>query len=101
MTTERDQRILDYGIWGMDDSDYRVLRNRMIVTRLPATCAICLTPIPPKSRVRASTEVCDGKCMTFKICPSCCEVCADDPDGEGMSARYALGEQTARQKETI
>lgn len=83
MKRSRDDVILDYMLWGFDETPYRVLRNRIVVTRQPADCCICMQPIPVGSRVRAQSEVYDGKAKTFRLCPTCCDaVVLDDADGD-------------------
>jgi hypothetical protein len=47
-----DSVILGYQVWGYDDTDYRVLRNAMVVTKHSHECAICFDVIPSGSRVR-------------------------------------------------
>lgn len=86
--------ILAWNLWGNDDSDYRVLRNAMVATRRKHQCPICFEPIPPGSRVRASTEVFDGKCSTFHVCPLCCEaILRDQAEGDclHMETRTQMG----------
>jgi hypothetical protein len=92
-----DDKILGYGVWGDDDSDYRVLRNAMVVVRKGHTCDLCFGSIPVGARVRAQTEVCDGACKTFRFCPDCCSAMAirHDDDGETIEARYELGRRNA------
>lgn len=62
-----DAAVLQFNPWGDDDSDYRVLDNRMVVTRYSHTCAICFAAIPPSTRVRAQREAYDGKARTFYL----------------------------------
>lgn len=94
MTTDAD--ILAYNPWGDDDSDYRVLRSGMVVTRKPHECAICFETFPAGSRVRAQTEVFDGDMKTFRFCPACCEamgkcISGEDEDGELIEQRTQIG----------
>lgn len=89
-----DEIVLRYMLWGFDETPYRVLKNRMAVTRKPFHCAICFQPIPAGSRVRAQTEVYDGKCQTFRLCPTCCAaVVLDYLDGDclRMEQRTQIG----------
>jgi hypothetical protein len=89
-----DEIILHYMLWGFDETPYRVLRNAMVTTRKPSTCAICGGDIPVGSRVRAQTEVYDGDCKTFKLCPTCAAaVVADRVDGDclRMEERTQIG----------
>src|SRR5690606_19167767 len=41
-------------------------------------CAICFEDIPVGSRVRAQREVYNGKVMTFRMCPKCCNAVVQD-----------------------
>lgn len=78
----------------MDDTPYRVVANRMVTTRKPAECAICLETIPAGSRVRAQSEVYDGQAKTFKICVPCCDaIVLDSLDGDclRMEVRTQIG----------
>lgn len=96
-TTARDAEdpiILDYMLWGFDETPYRVLRNKMVTTRKPSTCAICQQDIPAGSRVRAQTEAYDGAVKTFRLCPTCCKaVVLDHIDGDclRMEVRTQIG----------
>lgn len=93
--------------WEMDDSDYRELSDKFIVTRKPSECAICFEAIPAGARCRAKTEVMDGVCKTFRFCLECCWCMAhqsddfdgfdDDDDSPYMrlEQRYALGRKNA------
>lgn len=98
---------LRYNPWGDDDSDYRVLRNVMAVTRKPSRCAMCFEDIPAGARVRAQSEIFEGKAMTFRFCPLCCEamrarVSGRDCDGRQLEERTMLGQTNAprsRQKD--
>jgi hypothetical protein len=89
-----DEIILRYMLWGFDESPYRVLSNRMVVTRKPSTCAICFQRIPVGSRVRAQGEVFENKAQTFRLCEPCCTaVVSDHADGHGlhMELRTQIG----------
>ncbi len=93
--TAGERRVLDFNPWGYDETRYRVLENRMVVTRWPHECAICLGAIPAASRVRVQCEVLledrPSRARSFYFCPECCRVMANDRDGEGIAARYDLG----------
>lgn len=71
-TTSDDAAVLAANLWGYDDTDYRVLDNRMVVVRRTHKCSICLDVIRVGERVRAQREAWDGKAKTFYICPVCC-----------------------------
>jgi hypothetical protein len=91
--------ILEWSLWGMDDTPYRVMANKMVTTRAPAECAICLGAIAPGSRVRAQSEVYDGKAKTFRVCPTCCDaILLDSLDGDclRMEVRTQIGMGMAR-----
>ena len=99
MREVEDEILLNYMLWGFDETPYRVLRNVMVTTRKPATCAICFEDIPARTRVRAQTEVLDGKCKTFRLCRACCQaVVADHIDGDclRMEERTQLGMQKVK-----
>ena len=89
-----DQDILGYDPWS-DDSGYRVLDNRMVTTRYQHDCAICFQPIAAGTRVRSQREAYDGRAMTFRFCPECCNAFAalrhGDPDGLKIEQRRAIG----------
>lgn len=97
-----DSLILACNPWEMDDSDYRVLSNRMLITRQKHYCAICFEDIPVKARVRAQSEVLDGKAMTFYFCTVCCDAMAanatTDRSGERLMARYDIGRKNSEAK---
>lgn len=96
---DREAIILRWDLWGADDTDYRVMRNKMVTSVKPSECAICFEGIPAGSRVRAQSEVYDGKAKTFRICPACCDAIAlDSLDGDclRMEVRTQLGISTAR-----
>lgn len=97
-----EDRALSYNPWGDDDSDYRVLNNRMVTTRVGAECAICFEDIPVGARVRAQREAYDGKAKTFKFCPVCCAAMAKaggfGDDGRALEHRTALGMKNAERK---
>ena len=93
-----DHDVLSYNPWGGDDSDYRVLDNRMVNTRVSHECAICFERTVPHTRLRAQREVYDGQAKTFYFCNKCCEAMARqqggaDPDGELIEYRTQLGMQ--------
>jgi hypothetical protein len=90
--------ILSADLWGMDDTDYRVLDNRMVVTRSVHECAICFENIPSSTRVRAQREAYDGKAMTFYICQICCAAVIADPDGDAFAERYEVGRQNCEKR---
>ena len=101
MTPQQEANVLVHNLWGYDDTDYRVLRNRMVTTRAKHACDICFGGIAPGSRVRASTEVYDGICKTFRVCPECCEAILNDQhDGDcnHMEARTQLGMKRAARR---
>ena len=90
----REDMILAWNLWGMDDTPYRVMANRMVTTRKPSECAICFEAIPVGSRVRAQSEVYDGQAKTFRVCPTCCDaIVLDSVDGDclHMEARTQVG----------
>lgn len=97
-----DRDILNFVPWegGKGDDPYRVLRNVMVVARIPHKCAICFGPIIKGERHRAQTEAnLDGskQVKTFRFCAECCEAMPSwEADGEQISARFALGEERAR-----
>jgi hypothetical protein len=101
MKAHTEAAVLTYNPWGMDDSDYRVLDDRFLVTRTPHDCTICFEAIPAQTRVRARREAYDGKAMTFYMCRTCCEAMAKCVRQRGtnwehdIEARYALGQQNA------
>lgn len=100
MTVLFDADVLRYNPWGDDDSDYRVLDNRMVVTRLPHDCVICLERIPVGARIRAQREAYDGKAMTFRFCVKCCAAMAAqcsgaDLDGRRIERRTSIGMKNA------
>jgi hypothetical protein len=102
MTT--DEAILSFNPWegGKGDDPYRVLKNRMVVARVPHQCAICWGVIQRDERHRAQTEAnLDGskQVKTFRFCAECCAAMPSwflSSSEETISARYALGEQRAR-----
>lgn len=99
MTPDQEICVLNYNLWGYDDTDYRVLRNAMVTTRKHHKCDICFQPIAAGSLVRASTEVYDGICKTFRVCPTCCDsILKDQADGDSlhMDARTEVGMQEMR-----
>jgi hypothetical protein len=103
MAESIDEDVLRYHPWGDDDSDYRVLDNRMSVTRVPHDCVICFETIPVGSRIRAQREVYDGKAMTFRFCLKCCAAMAAqtsgaDLDGRRIERRTTLGMRNAERK---
>ena len=90
----REEMILRWNLWGMDDTPYRIVANKMVTTRKPAECAICFDVIPVGSRVRAQSEIYDGYAKTFKICVACCDaIVLDSVDGDilHMEARTEMG----------
>lgn len=93
---------LRFDPWAGDrDSDARTFRDKLGVTRKPATCAICFEAIPVGSTVRMQTQQSteERKVMTFKFCPTCCDAMAlcvrDEMDDRLIEARYALGRRNA------
>jgi hypothetical protein len=98
-----DSVILGYQVWGYDDTDYRVLRNAMVVTKHSHECAICFDVIPSGSRVRTQTETYDHECKTFRFCPICCAaMVADRADGDCLhvEARTEIGRRRAEYEYT-
>lgn len=108
LTAEQEAFVLDYDPWGERDATYRTLSDKFVVTRKPAECAICFEVIPVGARVRAKSEVDDGKAKTFKFCPECCWLMAhrnDEPSDEDVKAetdhftrlmdRYDMGRKNA------
>ena len=94
--------ILNFNPWGDDDSPYRVLDNRMVVTRYPHDCAICFEVIPAGARIRAQREASGGKAMTFRFCVKCCAAMAiarRSGDIEPLEKRTALGMRLAAGKD--
>ncbi len=100
LTAEQEAFALHYDPWGERDATYRTMSDKFVVTRKAADCAICFTPIPVGSRVRAKAEVDDGVAKTFRFCPECCwlmghrndEPKDDEPDNfEVLMGRYDLG----------
>lgn len=93
---EVDASVLDADLWGYDDTDYRVLDNRMVVVRCTHECSICLGSIRVGDRVRAQREAWDGKVMTYYVCPACCRALARDAEaGDCLhhERRIAIGRQ--------
>lgn len=71
-----------------DDSDGRILSDKMVTTRKTAKCHQCAETIAVGQRVRSRSEVVDGELMAFKWCQTCCELMAAD-DMEGLEARFS------------
>lgn len=104
MTTtqvEYDRLALQFHPWH-DDSDYRVMSNKMVVARIKAECAICFDDIKPGQRVRAQSETYDGKAMTFKFCVKCCNAMVRLGQGrrdiDELEGRYELGRRRCEQR---
>lgn len=95
MTVEQEAAALSYDPWAGDrDSDARTMRDKFIVTRKTATCAICFQGIPVGSRVRAQSQISRemGKAMTFRFCALCCEAMSvAEGDWKPIEERTALG----------
>lgn len=90
---------LAFNPWGDDDSPYRVLDNRVVVTRYRHDCAVCFETIPAGAKVRAQREALDGKAMTFYFCARCCRAFARacrTGEIEAVERRYALAQQNAK-----
>lgn len=98
--SERDDRyVLQFNPWGDDDSPYRVLDNRMVITRVSHECAICFESIPNGQRVRAQRESLEGKARTFYFCQPCCSAMAvalKRGDIEPLERRTQIGMQQQR-----
>lgn len=95
----RESDVLAFNPWGDDDSDYRVLDNRMVVTRYRHLCSVCFESIPPGDRVRAQREVWDGRAKTFYFCRACCRAFGHvHRTGriEVVESRYSIGQTNAR-----
>lgn len=67
-----DEIVLSWDPFAGDETGYRQLRNRMVVTRKPCECHWCGLPIRVGSRVRSLTEAFDGEIQTTRFCPDCC-----------------------------
>jgi hypothetical protein len=76
-----DEAVLNYYPWAGDESDV----------------------IPPRSRVRAQTEVYEGQCMTFRFCSFCCAAMAAryDDDGQALEQRTEIGMRLAPRAERV
>lgn len=99
-----DEIVLNYMLWGFDETPYRVLGNKMAVTRKPSKCAICFQDIPIGSRVRAQRDVYDGQAKTFRLCPTCCKaVVLDHLDGDclRMDVRTQIGMGMAQEADKV
>ncbi len=97
---EIDKMVLRFDPWAGDrDDDSVTLRDAFVVTRKPATCAICLGNILAGDRVRSQTQRSEQerKVMTFRFCVDCCAAIAREcvDDGRAIEARYALGQRRA------
>lgn len=104
MTFEEEATALEYDPWGERDATYRTVGDKFVTTRKPSACAICFESIAVGSRVRAKSEVDDGKAATFRFCETCCWLMAhrsdepvdDEPDNfEKLCDRYDFGRAKA------
>lgn len=88
-----DRATLAYDPFSGDDTDYKTLRDKMVIARKSGPCHICQETIQPRQRVRALAQVFDGTAATFRFCPVCCDAMAkaDDDNGEAIALRHALG----------
>jgi hypothetical protein len=92
-----DAMILSFNPWCGDESDVTTLSDRMVVTRVSSTCAICFGKILPADRVRTKVEKMDGKVKTFRFCVECCAamarryVAATAEQEMEIERRYDLG----------
>jgi hypothetical protein len=109
LTSEQERFALSYDPWGERDASYRTLADKFVITRKPSECAVCFESIPAGDRVRAKSEVDDGRAATFRFCRTCCWLMAhrnDEPDEDGvdpyerLSDRYDRGRQNAEQART-
>jgi hypothetical protein len=96
-----DRQILAYDPFFGDETHVRELSDKMLVTRKPHTCQICWDPIPPKTRVRALTEInLENRVVgTFYFCPSCCTAMAtaNDDNGAAIERRTQMGIRRAEE----
>lgn len=92
-----ESRALDFNPWGFDESEYRVLSNKFVVTRKPHDCSICFDPIEAKTRCRAQSEIHEGHAKTFYFCWPCCVAMAinNHDAGRSLEARFRMGEGKA------
>jgi hypothetical protein len=86
-----------------DDTDALTLRDRFVTTRFEHKCSYCFTEIiPPRTRVRALTEVNreDDKVMSFYFCLLCCLAMATHlvDDGKALEERAGLASKAARRR---
>ncbi len=104
LTGEEEVDVLAFNPWGDDDTPYRTLSDKFVLTRKPSECQICFASIPLAARVRAKTEVYDGNCKTFRFCVECCWCIAhrydesdDDPHfgWTRMEERWEVGRTNA------
>lgn len=98
MSKTADWKILSYNPFQGDETDIRLLSDRMVVTRRAHKCNICWEDFPAGSRARARREVNreEHKTMTFYFCPLCCEAMAkamsdDDDAGRAIEERTSMG----------
>lgn len=82
-----------YGDFG--DPGDRVLQDKIVTTRKPATCDCCRGTTEIGERTRIIKAVFDGQMMSYRYCSECCHamaiVCSDDDGGEAWEARASLG----------
>ena len=97
-----DQDVLAYEPF-CDDTPVRVFRDKMVVVLKEHSCSIFLGHIHRRTRVRARTEQCEGKVMTFYFCRNCCHAMArassgKDPGGCEIQERHSLGAERASEQ---
>lgn len=70
----------------------RILSDRIVTTRKPAQCHMCLNPAEPGSRSRVLKAIYDGELRTYRWCSDCCAAMARvwDFDGDPFEERMRV-----------
>ena len=86
---------------GKGDDDAITLRDKFIVARTHAICALCFGAIRVGERVRAQTQVSREQraVMTFRFCARCCDAMSvAHTDYKPIEHRYVLGMRRSRRR---
>ncbi len=87
-----DEDVLAYNPFDGDDSDTRLLADKVTKARKPGPCHACGETIGAGERMRRRVEAFEGEIGTFRWCSACCDAMARSwhDDGRAIERRHAL-----------
>ena len=97
MTAQQEADCLAYDPFQGDESDERILSDKIVTARKEGPCCICGETIRAGERVRRQAAIVDGAMFSCRCCEACCIAMALNwtDGGEAIERRTGMGMRRA------